>query len=78
MLPLGLFSRRAFTGVQLAAFAVSASMFALFLYLTLYLQNYLGYSPIEAGLRYLPITLARFFVAPIAGMRSGPGPGPLA
>jgi predicted MFS family arabinose efflux permease len=42
-------------------------MFALFLYLTLYLQNYLGHSPLEAGLRYLPITLASFIVAPIAG-----------
>ena len=57
MLPLHLFRSGAFTGVQLAASAVSASMFALFLYLTLYLQNYLGYSPIQAGLRYLPITL---------------------
>jgi EmrB/QacA subfamily drug resistance transporter len=66
MLPLGLFRRGAFTGVQLAAFAVSASLFALFLYLTLYLQNYLGYSPLQAGLRYLPITLAPFFVAPLA------------
>jgi EmrB/QacA subfamily drug resistance transporter len=66
MLPLGLFRSRAFTGVQLAAFAVSASLFALFLYLTLYLQNYLGYSPLQAGLRYLPITLMPFFVAPVA------------
>jgi EmrB/QacA subfamily drug resistance transporter len=67
MLPLKFFRRRAFTGVQLAAFAVSGSMFALFLYLTLYLQNYLGYSPTEAGLRYLPITVAVFFAAPVAG-----------
>jgi EmrB/QacA subfamily drug resistance transporter len=67
MLPLHLFRRPAFTGVQLAAFAVSGSMFALFLYLTLYLQNYLGYSPFEAGLRYLPITVASFVAAPIAG-----------
>jgi EmrB/QacA subfamily drug resistance transporter len=67
MLPLGLFRRRAFTGVQLAAFAVSSSLFALFLYLTLYLQNYLGLEPFEAGLRYLPITLASFVAAPIAG-----------
>jgi EmrB/QacA subfamily drug resistance transporter len=67
MLPLGLFRRRAFTGVQLAAFAISGSMLAMFLYLTLYMQNYLGYSPLEAGLRYLPITLASFFAAPIAG-----------
>src|SRR4051812_28485152 len=65
MLPLGLFKIRSFTGVQLAAFAVSGSLFALFLYLTLYLQNFLGFSPIEAGLRYLPITVASFIVAPL-------------
>jgi EmrB/QacA subfamily drug resistance transporter len=68
MLPLSLFRRRAFAGVQLAAFAVSGSMFALFLYLTLYLQSFLGYSPVDAGLRYLPITIASFIVAPLAGM----------
>jgi MFS family permease len=68
MLPLGLFRRRAFTGVQVAAFAVSGSLFALFLYLTLYLQSFLGLSPIEAGVRYLPITVASFIVAPLAGM----------
>ena len=67
MLPLGLFTRPSFTGVQLAAFAVSGSAFALFLYITLYLQNYLGYSPLQAGLRYLPITVVTFLVAPIAG-----------
>ena len=71
MLPLGLFRRGAFTGVQLAAAAVSASMFALFLYLTLYLQDYLGYSPLQAGLRYLPITVVSFFAAPVAGALLG-------
>ena len=54
MLPLHLFRKRAFTGVQLAALGVSASIFALFLYLTLYLQGFLGHDPLEAGLRYLP------------------------
>jgi EmrB/QacA subfamily drug resistance transporter len=67
MLPLHLFRRPAFTGVQLSAFAVSSSIFALFLYLTLYLQNYLGLSPLQAGVRYLPITIASFLAAPIAG-----------
>jgi len=67
MLPLGLFKRPAFTGVQLAAFGISGSMFALFLYMTLYLQNFLGHTPTEAGLRYLPMTVAIFLVAPIAG-----------
>ena len=66
MLPLALFRRPAFTGVQLAAFAISASAFALFLYIGLYLQNYLGYTPLQAGLRYLPITLAAFFMSPVA------------
>jgi EmrB/QacA subfamily drug resistance transporter len=67
MLPLGLFKQPAFTGVQIAAFGISGSMFALFLYMTLYLQNFLGHSPTEAGLRYLPLTVAVFLVAPIAG-----------
>jgi EmrB/QacA subfamily drug resistance transporter len=68
MLPLGLFRRRAFTGVQLAAVGVSASLFALFLYLTLYLQDYLHNTPLQAGVRYLPITLGAFLAAPIAGV----------
>jgi EmrB/QacA subfamily drug resistance transporter len=68
MLPLSLFGSRAFTGVQLAAFAVSGSLFALFLYLTLYLQSFLGLSPVEAGVRYLPITMGAFLIAPLAGM----------
>jgi EmrB/QacA subfamily drug resistance transporter len=67
MLPLGLFRIPSFTGVQLAAFAVSASLFSLFLYLTLYLQNYLGYTPFQAGLRYLPITLLVFVFSALAG-----------
>jgi EmrB/QacA subfamily drug resistance transporter len=67
MLPLGLFKRPSFTGVQIAAFAVSGSLFALFLYITLYLQSYLGYSPLEAGVRYLPVTIVSFLVAPLAG-----------
>jgi EmrB/QacA subfamily drug resistance transporter len=67
MLPLGLFKRPSFTGVQIAAFALSGSMFALFLYITLYLQNFLGLSPLEAGVRVLPSTLGSFVVAAIAG-----------
>jgi EmrB/QacA subfamily drug resistance transporter len=71
MLPLHLFRRRAFTGVQLAALGVSVSLFALFFYLTLYLQDYLHYSALQAGLRYLPITLGAFVAAPIAGALLG-------
>jgi predicted MFS family arabinose efflux permease len=63
MLPLELFRNRAFTGVQIAAFAISASLFALFLYLTLYLQQFLGNSPLGAGERYLPLSVVTFIVA---------------
>jgi predicted MFS family arabinose efflux permease len=67
MLPLKLFRNPAFTGAQVAAFAISSSMFAMFLYITLYMQNVLGLTPLQAGLRYLPITIASFLMAPVAG-----------
>jgi EmrB/QacA subfamily drug resistance transporter len=63
MLPLALFRRADFSGAQVAAFAISASFFALFLYTTLYLQNILGLSAIEAGLVYMPGTLVMFVVS---------------
>jgi EmrB/QacA subfamily drug resistance transporter len=63
MLPLHLFRRPDFSGAQIAAFAISASFFALFLYTTLYLQEVLQLSPIEAGLVYLPGTFLLFAVA---------------
>ena len=71
MLPLRLFRIRSFTGVQITAFGLSSTMFALFLYFTLYLQNFLGLSPFEAGLRYLPITVTSFFAAAIGGALIG-------
>ncbi len=70
MLDLTLFRRPAFAGASIVAFAVSSSMFAMFLYLTLYIQDVLGYSPLQAGLRFLPITLVTFVVAPISGRLS--------
>ncbi len=63
MLPLGLFRVPAFTGAQLAAFAISGSFFAVFLYATLYLQQILGLSAIEAGLVYVPGTVVMFGVS---------------
>lgn len=70
MLDLTLFRKPAFVGASIAAFTLSAAMFSMFLYLTLYVQNGLGYSPLESGLRFLPVTLLSFLVAPIAGRLS--------
>ena len=63
MLPLRLMRRREFAGAQVAVFAIAASFFAVFLYLTLYLQTVLGLSPIQTGLVYLPGTFLVFVVS---------------
>src|SRR3954452_4086293 len=76
MLPLSLFRRPDFSGAQVAAFAISGSFFALFLYTTLYLQNILGLSAIEAGLVYMPGTLVMFVVSGLSAQvanRVAPG-----
>jgi MFS family permease len=63
MLPLGMFKRRDFTAAQIAAFAISSTFFAIYLYITLYLQNVLHLSPLDAGLTYLPGTTLVFIVS---------------
>jgi EmrB/QacA subfamily drug resistance transporter len=70
MLDLTLFRRPAFAGASIVAFTLSSSFFAMFLYLTLYLQDVLRFSPLQAGLRFLPTTLVSFIVSPIAGKLS--------
>jgi EmrB/QacA subfamily drug resistance transporter len=67
MLDISLFRKPAFDGASIAAFVLSASMFSMFLYLTLYLQNILGYTPLETGLRFLPTTVVAFLLAPVSG-----------
>jgi EmrB/QacA subfamily drug resistance transporter len=70
MLDLSLFRRPAFTGASIVAFTLSSSIFAMFLYLTLYVQDVLGFGALQAGLRFLPVTLLSFAVAPVAGKLS--------
>ena len=70
MIDLSLFRRPAFDGAQVTAFAISSSMFAMFLYLTLYMQNVLGLTPLQTGVRFLPLSVVSFVAAPIAGRLS--------
>ena len=84
MLDLHLFRKPAFTGAQIVAFTLHASMFSMFLYIVLYMQNVLGYSPLETGVRFLPISVLSFLAAPLAGklaerfpVRAFLGAGPL-
>jgi EmrB/QacA subfamily drug resistance transporter len=74
MLDLTLFGKAAFNGVSAVAFALSAGMFAMFLYLTIYMQGVLDFSPLGAGLRFLPLTVLGFVVAPISGALSRRAP----
>ncbi|MEA2153969.1 MAG: hypothetical protein QOE11_109 [Solirubrobacteraceae bacterium] len=67
MFDLSLFGNRTFVGASIAAFTLSASMFAMFLYITLYVQTILGYGPLETGLRFLPITALSFVAAAVSG-----------
>jgi len=70
MFEFRLFRVPTFTGAQTTAFAISAGMFSMFLFLTLYLQNVVGYSAVKTGVIFLPLTLVSFVVAPLAGRLS--------
>jgi len=65
MLDLDLFRHPAFDGISIATVCIGAGMFALFPYLSIYLQDVLGYSPLGAGLRFLPLTVF-VFIVPLA------------
>jgi EmrB/QacA subfamily drug resistance transporter len=75
MLPLRLFSVRAFSVVNVTAFTFSLGVFGSVFLLAQFFQVVQGYSPLESGVRTMPWTMAPMVVAPIAGMivdRVGP------
>ncbi len=78
MVDFATFRSRSFLGANIVAFIVSFSMLAMFFFLALYMQNVRGYSPLEAGLRFLPSTVVIIVVGPVAGRLSDRiGPRPL-
>ena len=74
MADLRLFRRRSFAATGFVAFAISATVIGMITYLSLYLQNTLGYSPVQGGLRFLPLFLASFTVALLTGRLIGKVP----
>ncbi len=74
MFDVTLFRKPTFGGASIVAFTISAAMFSMFLYLVLYLQTILGFSPLQTGLRFLPFTVVSFFVAAISGNLSNKVP----
>ncbi|HXY81592.1 MAG TPA: MFS transporter [Gaiellaceae bacterium] len=70
MFDLSLFRSGAFAGANFVALLVSLGMFGVFFYISLYLQNILGFSPTKAGASFLPMTILIILVAPVAGRLS--------
>jgi EmrB/QacA subfamily drug resistance transporter len=67
MLELSLFRIGNFVGSVLVALLVSLAMFGVFFFMSLYIQNIIGYSPTRAGASFLPMTVLVILVAPFAG-----------
>jgi predicted MFS family arabinose efflux permease len=67
MLDLTLFRDPTFSGANVAALLVSLAMFGIFFFVSLYMQNILGYSPFHAGLVFLPMSVLVVVTAPLAG-----------
>jgi EmrB/QacA subfamily drug resistance transporter len=77
MVDFSFFRSRTFVGANIVAFIVSFSMLAMFFFLALYMQNIRGYTPLEAGVRFLPSTALVIVMGPVAGRladRVGPRP----
>jgi EmrB/QacA subfamily drug resistance transporter len=67
MVEFSFFRSRNFVGASTVAFIVTFAMLATFFFTALYMQNFLGYTPLQAGVRFLPATVVIMGVAPIAG-----------
>jgi EmrB/QacA subfamily drug resistance transporter len=77
MLELGLFRNIGFSGANAVMLLIGLAMFGVFFYVSLYVQQVLGYSPVQAGASFLPWTLLIIPLAPVAGRltdRLGPRP----
>ncbi|MBD0329538.1 MAG: MFS transporter [Thermoleophilia bacterium] len=67
MLDLSLFRSGTFTGANLVILLAALAMFGVFFFVSLYMQNILGYSAVQAGAAFLPMTILIILVAPVAG-----------
>jgi EmrB/QacA subfamily drug resistance transporter len=70
MLDLSLFRSGTYAGANIAMLLVALAMFGVFFFVSLYMQNVLGYSAVQAGAAFLPMTVLIILIAPIAGKAS--------
>jgi EmrB/QacA subfamily drug resistance transporter len=67
LVPFRIFRLRTLTGANVVGVLIGASLFSMFFFITLYMQQVLGYSPIHAGLSYLPLALTIIVAAGFGG-----------
>ena len=67
MVEFALFRTRQFIGTNLVAFIITFAMMGTFFFMAIYMQDILGYSALEAGVRFLPTTMVIAVIAPISG-----------
>ena len=67
MLDLSLFRNATFAGANMVMLLVALAMFGVFFFVSLYMQNILGYSAVQAGAAFLPMTVLIILVAPDRG-----------
>jgi len=70
MIDLTIFRSRGFVGACVASFALGGGLYAFYTYLTVLMQNYMGYTALETGTRQLVISSFSLFLGPFAGMLS--------
>jgi len=70
MIDLSIFRSRGFIGACIASFALGGGLYAFYTYLTVLMQNYMGYTALETGTRQLVISSFSLFLGPVAGMLS--------
>ena len=70
MLDLTLFRNRTYVGANLVVLLVALAMFGVFFFVSLYMQNVLGFSAVQTGAAFLPMTILIILVAPPAGRLS--------
>ncbi|MCW3038157.1 MAG: transporter, partial [Solirubrobacterales bacterium] len=78
LMPLRIFASRPLTAANVVVFCMGGAAFAMWYFVSLYLQKVLGYAPIKTGLAFLPMTLAIVLCSQLASRLTGRlGPGPV-
>jgi EmrB/QacA subfamily drug resistance transporter len=67
LVPFRIFRLRTLTGANVVGILLGASLFSMFFFISLYMQQVLGYSPIHAGLSYLPLAVTIIIAAGVGG-----------